>query len=44
MVGGAEADAGGSLFDGFHGVFDLEETAFRGPDCDVGIVLVAEHF
>mmetsp|Transcript_9986 Transcript_9986/g.18569 ORF Transcript_9986/g.18569 Transcript_9986/m.18569 type:complete len:202 (+) Transcript_9986:471-1076(+) len=41
--GGAEGDAGGALFDGFHGVFDLEEAAFGGPDGDVGVVLVAEH-
>jgi len=41
--GGAESDAGGALFDGFHGVLYLEETAFGGPDCYVRVVLVAEH-
>lgn len=41
---GAQADAGGSLFDGFHCVFNLEKAAFGGPHCDVGVVLVAEHF
>lgn len=41
--GGAEADTCGSLFDGLHCVFYLEEAAFGGPDCDVGVVLVAEH-
>ena len=43
MGGGAETDAGGSLFDGFHGVFDLEEAAFGGPDGYVCVVLVTEH-
>ena len=43
MGGGAETDAGGSLFDGFHGVFDLEEAAFGGPDGYVCVVLVTKY-
>ncbi len=41
--GGAQADACRSLFDGFHGVFYLKKTAFGRPDCDVGVILIAEH-
>ena len=41
--GGAEGDAGGSLFDRFHCVFDLEETAFGRPDCHICVILIAEH-
>lgn len=31
------------MFDGFHGVFDLEEAAFGGPDRHVGIIHISEH-
>ena len=34
--GGAYADGGGAEFDGFEGVFDLEEAAFGGEGAGVG--------
>lgn len=43
VSGGAKTDACGSLLDGFHCVFDLEETAFGTPDGDIGIVLISKH-
>ena len=38
-----ETDASGSLFNEFHGVFDLEESAIGGPYGYVCDVLVTEH-
>jgi hypothetical protein len=40
---GAEADGGGALLDGLHGVLDLEKAAGGAPGGDVGVVLVAKH-
>lgn len=39
----AEADGGGALLDGLHGVLDLEEAPGGAPCGDIGVVLVAKH-
>jgi len=43
VSGGAETDACGSLFDGFHGVFDLKEATFGTPYGNVRIILISKH-
>ena len=40
---GAEADAGGALLDGLHGILQLEEPPRGAPRRHVGVVLVPEH-
>ncbi len=40
---GAEADAGGALLHGLHGVLHLEQPPRRAPRRHVGVVLVPEH-
>ena len=42
MGEGSETDTGGSLLNEFHGVFDLEESNFGGPDGYICVVLVTE--
>ena len=39
----AQAQADGSLFDGFHRVFDLVDAALRRPQLHIRVVLVAVH-
>mmetsp|Transcript_32538 Transcript_32538/g.68747 ORF Transcript_32538/g.68747 Transcript_32538/m.68747 type:complete len:221 (-) Transcript_32538:94-756(-) len=41
--GGAEGDAGGALFDGFHGVFHLKETALGRPNRHIRIIHITKH-
>jgi hypothetical protein len=40
---GPEADAGGSLLDGLHGVLHLEKPPLGAPRRHVGVILVPEH-
>lgn len=41
--GGAEANGGGALLDGLHGVLHLEETPSWTPRRHISVVLVAKH-
>lgn len=42
MSAGADANSGGTLLYGFHGILDLEEAALRGPSGHIIVVEITE--